>query len=84
MKIFELAFELFILYLVYKLVFDFIIPVAKTTKQVKKQFVDMSAQMQEKMKQYQQQQTPVYNTTKAAEPQPASKNDDYIEFEEIK
>jgi hypothetical protein len=46
MNIFRLAFELFVLYLLYKLVFELIIPVAKTTKQVKKQFGDMSAQMQ--------------------------------------
>ena len=82
MNIFRLAFELFILYLVYKLVFDLIIPVAKTTKQVKKQFVDMNAQMQEKMNQ-QQQQNNAYKTTKASE-QPTKKSDDYIEFEEIK
>lgn len=81
MNIFRLAFELFVLYLLYKLVFELIIPVAKTTKQVKKQFVDMSAQMQEKMNQ--QQQNTAYNATKASAP-PKSKSDAYIEFEEIK
>lgn len=82
MNIFRLAFELFILYLVYKLVFDLIIPVAKTTKQVKKQFVDMNAQMQEKMKE-QQMQGNNFNTTKTSA-QSTNKSDDYIEFEEIK
>ncbi len=85
MNIFRLAFELFILYLVYKLVFDLIIPVAKTTKQVKKQFGDMSAQMQEKMKQHEQQQNNNYNTTKPpVHPQTTTKSDDYIDFEEVK
>jgi len=82
MNIFRLAFELFILYLVYKLVFDLIIPVAKTTKQVKKQFVDMSAKMEEKMNEQHQQNT-TFNTTKATA-QPIAKSDDYIDFEEIK
>lgn len=82
MSIFRLAFELFILYLLYKLVFELIIPVAKTTKQVKKQFGDMNAQMQEKMNQ-QQQKTDHYATTKNPATQPA-KSDDYIDFEEVK
>lgn len=81
MNIFRLAFELFILYLLYKLIFDFIIPVAKTTKQVKKQFGEMSAQMQEKMNQ--QQQANSFQSTDKSQP-PASKNEDYIDFEEIK
>ena len=84
MNIFRLGFELFVLYLLYKLVFELIIPVAKTTKQVKKQFVDMSAQMEEKMNQQRQQQPNAFNTTKTPAQQPASKNDDYIDFEEVK
>ncbi len=80
MNIFRLALELFVLYLLYKLIFDFIIPVTKTTKQVRKQFGEMSAQMQEKMNQQQNNYT---NTT--AKPETNSgKNDDYIEFEEVK
>ncbi len=80
MNIFRLAFELFVLYLLYKLVFELIIPVAKTTKQVKKQFVDMSAQMQEKMK---QNQTSGYGNAKTTAPS-STKNEDYIDFEEVK
>ena len=81
MNIFRLAFELFALYLLYKLIFDFIIPVVKTTQQVKKQFGDMSARMQEKMNEQKQQPTTFNSTTKAANA--AGKNDDYIEFEEV-
>ena len=85
MNLFRLAFELFVLYLLYKLIFDFIIPVAKTTSKVKKQFSEMSAQMQEKMNQQaaasqNAPNAPVSNTTTASK----GKNDDYIEFEEIK
>ncbi len=81
MNIFRLALELFALYLLYKLIFDFIIPVARTTKQVKKQFGEMSAQMQEKMN---QQQHAYNNTSAARQEKTAGKNDDYIEFEEVK
>jgi Sec-independent protein translocase protein TatA len=84
MNLIRIAFELFALYVLYKLIFDFIIPLANTTKQVKKQFTDMNAQMQQKMKQQQNEQ-PVnnYSTSKTA-PINKTKNDDYIEFEEIK
>lgn len=81
MNIFRLAFELFALYLLYKLIFDFIIPVLKTTRQVKKQFGDMSARMQEKMNEQQQQATTFNANTKQATP--PNKKDDYIEFEEV-
>ena len=81
MNIFRLAFELFALYLLYKLIFDFIIPLTKTTKQVKKQFSEMSAQMREKM---QQQETQFSKTPPANTAKPRSKQDDYIEFEEVK
>ena len=79
MNIFRLAFELFLLYLLYKLIFDFIIPVVKTTQQVKKQFGDMSARMQEKMNEQQKQATTVNSTSRAKGP----RNDDYIEYEEV-
>jgi hypothetical protein len=82
MNIFRLAFELFALYFLYKLIFDFIIPLAKTTKQVKKQFNSMQEQMQEKQAAFNQQAS----ATKASNtaPKQAPKKDDYIDFEEIK
>lgn len=85
MKILEVVFELFVLYLLYKLVFDFIIPVYKTTQQVKKQFGDMSSRMQDHMNR----QAPPASTT--INPTPDTKTasskarkDDYIDFEEVK
>ena len=84
MNIFRLAFELFALYFLYKLIFDFIIPVAKTTKQVKKQFTDMSTQMQEKMKQQQNQPQQNSFTQNTSTDKPAARSGDYIEFEEVK
>lgn len=79
MSTIRLAFELFILYLLYKLVFELIIPVVKTTKKVKQQFGDLNAQMEAKMKEQQA------NATATKPTQPAKpKNNDYIDFEEVK
>ncbi len=83
MNLFRIVFELFALYLLYKLVFDFIIPVAKTTKQVKKQFSDMSSQMQEEVSRRQQQQYQ-NNQHSSKTTSITAKDDDYIDFEEVK
>jgi hypothetical protein len=85
MNLIRIAFELFALYVLYKLIFDFIIPLVNTTKQVKKQFTEMNTQMQDKMKQQQYGgQAEKSNNTATTTPINKSKNDDYIEFEELK
>lgn len=81
MNIFRILFELFLLYMLYKLVFDFIIPVARTTKQVKKQFSEMSSKMQEQMNQ-QQANANTYRDNHSSEKKTVS--GDYIDFEEVK
>jgi hypothetical protein len=84
MNIFKLLFELFIFYILYKLVFDFIIPVYRASKRMK----DQVGQMQQKMQEQQQRQNfPEENfvkndSSKAAPGKSAAK--DYIEFEELK
>ena len=84
MNLFRIVFELFALYLLYKLIFDFIIPVARTTRQVKKQFNDMNNRMQETMQQQQAHQSKQSFTKNATTPVAHGKSDDYIEFEEVK
>ena len=71
-------FELFVLYLVYKLIFDFIIPVYQTTKQVSKKM----GEMQSKMNDHFNQQPPQANA--AADKPVGPAKEDYIEFEEVK
>ena len=84
MNIFKMLFELFIFYLLYKLIFDFIIPVYRASKRMK----DQVSQMQQKMQEHQQkQQDPAdgfvnNHATKATTGKAPGK--DYIEFEEIK
>ena len=47
MNILNLAGELFLLYLLYKFIFNFIIPVYQATTRVKRQFDNMQQKMQE-------------------------------------
>jgi heme exporter protein D len=71
----------FLIYLAYRFIFHFIIPIYKTTKQVKKQFRDMHSRMEDQMNQQQANQ-------QTATPQPENKKQqvggDYIDFEDVK
>jgi transcription initiation factor TFIID subunit TAF12 len=73
------------LYILYRFVTGFIIPVARTTSQVKQQFRTMKEQMEQAQQQYQQQN--------AQQPQQTSKpgamgkydiEGEYIPFEDVK
>jgi len=79
MKLIEVIGELFLLYLLYKLVFDLIIPVYQATKQVKTKMGEMQQKMNEQQRQQQQQQF----TTKE-QPKTRVSSDDYIDYEEVK
>ncbi|RBL93399.1 hypothetical protein [Chitinophaga flava] len=76
---------MFLAWLLYKLVFDFIIPAYKVTRSVRKQMSDIQQHMRE---QYEEQQSAQGQGSQQAPPvsRPASKpsKDDYIDFEEIK
>ncbi len=79
MNIVGFLFKLFLLYLLYKLIFDFIIPVYKTTKQMKSKI----SEMQQRMKENQAAADPV--THPQAKPAPNKDfQKDYIDYEEIK
>ncbi|CAN5897898.1 hypothetical protein BH11BAC4_BH11BAC4_18660 [soil metagenome] len=81
MNILRLAFELFVIYILYKFIFEFIIPVYKTTKQVKQKMDDMNQRMQ------QNQDIPVkdpYTNAHAAEVPKRPAHEDYIDYEEVK
>jgi hypothetical protein len=66
-------------YLALRLIFNFIIPLFKTTSQIRQQFKDVQNRMQDQMNN--QQNQPSQRDT--AQPQKVAK-EDYIEFEEIK
>jgi hypothetical protein len=70
---------IFLAYILYKVVFHFIIPIYRTTKQVKKGFREMQEKMQEQMRQQQGFQNA------SAPPQKQDKPvGEYIDFEDVK
>ena len=76
----------FLIYLAYRLVFHFIIPIYKTTRQVKKQFREMHSRMEDHMNQ----QSSYAKTSEDKQPVNANASTkkeqagDYIDFEELK
>jgi len=76
--ILRFLFYVFLIYLGYKLLFDFIIPVYRTTKKVKRGFREMQERMQQGPEQYQQNKSPEKNENDKA------RTGEYIDFEEIK
>lgn len=76
MNIFRVVAEIFLFYLLYKLIFDFIIPIYQSTKKIKKQFGEMQDKMQNDINRYQSHEQP-------GQPEP-TKEGDYIDFEEVK
>ena len=79
MNLLSLAFKIFLIYVLYKLVFDLIIPLYKSTKRIRRQFTEMQQKMQNEAN---RQAAPRFNPT-PGEPESA-KEGEYIEFEEVK
>jgi hypothetical protein len=78
MNIFKLAWEILAIYLVYKFITGFIIPIYNTTRQMKGKMDEMQERMRQQAQDIQKQQAP---------PQAAPKrslNEDYIDYEEVK
>lgn len=78
--ILSFLFFTFVAYLIFKLVFDFVIPIYKTTKQVKRKFRDMHEQMNG-----QENRGGSNSGTKPdSEKNQKKPSSDYIDFEEVK
>jgi heme exporter protein D len=69
----------FLFYLLYKFVFELLIPVSKATTQVKDKLKEMQEQQQAQQRQQQQQQAAPTQQAQATK----AKDSDYIEFEEV-
>jgi hypothetical protein len=76
----EVFFYAIVIYLIYKIIFGFIIPVAHAGKQMKQQFQNMHEHMHQQTENSHQQNQQQNNA------QQKSKNvvGDYIDFEEVK
>lgn len=74
------VFYAFLIYLAYRLIFHFIIPVYKTSKRMKKQFREMNSRMQDHINQQQS-----YQQTTTPKPENRKQQaGDYIDFEDVK
>ncbi len=82
MNILRLAGELLVIYIVYKIVFDFIIPIYNTTSQIKGKMNDMQERMQQQQRAQAEQQKQ-YEQELAKRTKKLS-SDDYIDYEEVK
>ena len=83
----ELLFLGIVFYLLYRFIFNFLLPILKTTRHVREQFRNM----QGGMNQQQQQHTGTRTQTPPQQPRPNERHssphgrpEDYIEFEEVK
>lgn len=84
MSIIKVIFELLVLYVVYKLIFDFIIPLYNTTKQVSKKMGEMQSKMNDHFDQQSAASRGQAQSTTTAEKTSKPPREDYIEFEEVK
>lgn len=69
----------FVAYLLYKFIFELVIPVSKATTQVKDKLREMQEQQQAQQQAFHQQQ----QASAPAQPAPKKRDGDYIEFEEL-
>ena len=84
MNIFKLIGELVVIYILYKIIFDFIIPLYNSTKQMKSKMSEMQQRMQQQQRaQAEQQRNPNSANNVKITKEPLTK-EDYIDYEEIK
>ena len=84
MNILRLIGQILLIYFLYKLIFDFIIPIYQTSKRVKSQLREMNARMQEQMNRDSYRDSQQQNTSTKTTNQEPVKQGDYIDYEEIK
>jgi hypothetical protein len=78
-------FIIFVLYILYKLVFDFIIPVYNASKRMRDQVQQAQQKMQEEQRRRQFERDGYIHTTDANTSGQAKVSDtDYIDYEEVK
>lgn len=79
---FKLLIELLVFYLIYKFIFDFVLPIYRASKQMNRKMQEVRQKMEAHEKTFSQSQ----QTRGQAEAPKKSKprEDDYIDFEEIK
>lgn len=84
MNIIRLAGELFLIYILYQLIFNFIIPLYQTAKKVKKQFGEMQNKMHGQMNSDSYGDDMRQNTQPTYGKHQTVRKEDYIDYEEVK
>ena len=79
MNVLRILFELFVMYIIYKVVVDFIIPIYRSTRQMKNTMNKVQEHIRQQQRQQAQQQPPKMDI-----PTKTQVSDDYIDYEEIK
>lgn len=84
MNIFKLIGELVVIYILYKIIFDFIVPLYNASKQMKSKMSAMQQQMQQQQRAQAAAQQQAYNHSTTQKTTVKIDKDDYIDYEEIK
>ena len=84
MNIFKLIGELVVIYILYKLIFDFIIPLYNASKQMKGKMSEMQQRMQGQQRAQAEQQRQHNQPTQSPKTTERISKDDYIDYEEVK
>ncbi len=84
MNIFKLIGELIVIYIFYKLIFGFIIPLYTASKQMRGKMSEMQQRMQEQQRAQAEQQRQQSQPTQPLKATERISKDDYIDYEEVK
>lgn len=79
MGLIKILFQLFLLYMLYKFIFNLVIPLYKSSKIMRQKMNEMNSRMQQ---QEMNSKEPV--APSKPQPQPKVSKEDYIDYEEIK
>jgi len=80
----ELIFTIFILYLLYKLVYNVIVPVSKATTTVRNHMQEMQQEQMRNQQTYERQQSAGFNGASRKRHDSTTTDGEYIDYEEIK
>jgi len=85
MPLSEIFFLVLVFYLLYRFVFHFLLPIIRTTRNVRQQFRNMQGGMGEQQgNRYQQGPTEQGSRPTERHSSPKGREEDYIDFEEVK
>ena len=84
MNIFKLIGELVVIYILYKVIFSFIIPLYKAGTQMKSKMTDMQQRMQKQQQAQAEQQKQQNYPPQAPKATEQISKEDYIDYEEVK